>query len=281
MTMVAERPRRRRAFQYTALSAYLLFLAFPLLWLLSTAFKGPREMARLHPTLIPHAPTLDNFSAALHEQALVHSAWNSVKVSVAAAVLTVLLALPAAYALARFRSRLNRVALGWVVLSQIFPLILIIIPLFLILRDLHLVDTHLGLIIVYVVWSLPFALWLLRGYVQGIPVELEEAAATDGAGRLRILVSIVAPLLAPGIVVTLLFSFISAWNEFFLALVVLNDPEQATLSLTLARFLGKEGVADLGPLAAASVLATIPSLVLFGVIQRRLTSGLLSGAVKG
>ena len=130
-------------------------------------------------------------------------------------------------------------------------------------------------------WSLPFALWMLVGYVRAVPAELEEAAAVDGAGRLRTPVFVTAPLLAPGIVATALFAFVTAWNEFFFALVLLKTPEHQTLPVVLTHFIGAEGQVALGPLAAASLLATIPSLVFFAIIQRRLTSGLLSGAVKG
>jgi multiple sugar transport system permease protein len=128
---------------------------------------------------------------------------------------------------------------------------------------------------------LPFALWMLQGFVAAIPRDLEEAAAVDGAGRLRILVSVVFPLLRPGLVATALFAFISSWNEFLFALVLIQDPDKVTLSLTLSRFVGAEGQVQLGALAAGSLLATVPSLVFFLLIQRRLTSGLLTGAVKG
>jgi multiple sugar transport system permease protein len=270
-----------RALQYLALLGYLTFLGFPLVWMLSTSFKLPREMVLLHPTLVPHHPTFANYIDAFSEQALVRSSLNSLKVSVAAAVLTVLIALPASYALVRLRTRLNTVALGWVLLSQLFPFVLLVIPLFLILRQVRLTDSHAGLILVYVVWSLPFALWMLQGFVRAIPRELEEAAAVDGATRLQILIRVVAPLLAPGVVAAALFAFISAWNEFFFALVLLKSPDLATLPLALAKFVGIEGIARLGPLAAGSLLATIPSLTFFAIMQRRLASGSLAGAVKG
>ena len=212
---------------------------------------------------------------------LVQAAGNSLYVAALTTVIVTVISLPAAYALARFRTKLRGVATGWILLSQVFPFILIVIPVFLVLKQVGLVNNPLGLVLVYTVWCLPFALWMLRGYVAAIPVDLEEAGAIDGAARLRVLRSIVLPLLAPGLVATSLFTFISSWNEFFFALVLIQDPGLQTLPLTLARFVGAEGQVQLGQLAAASLLATIPSLVFFLIIQRRLTSGLMSGAVKG
>ncbi|MET9544566.1 carbohydrate ABC transporter permease [Streptomyces sp. NPDC006627] len=269
-----------RAAQYAALAAYLVFLAFPFLWLISTAFKPARELGSLHPTWIPKDPTSDNFRQAFDEQPLLQAAGNSLLAALSAALIAVVIATPMAYVMARHRTRLAKAATGWVVISQAFPFVLIIIPLFLILENLHLINSLLGLIMVYVVWSLPFALWMLVGYVRAVPAELEEAAAVDGAGRVRTFVSVVAPLLAPGVVATAMFAFITAWNEFFFALVLLKTPEKQTLPVILNRFIGAEGVADLGPLAAAAFLATIPSLVIFAIIQKRITGGMLAGAVK-
>ncbi|MFV6032481.1 carbohydrate ABC transporter permease [Streptomyces sp. NPDC056264] len=272
--------RPARYGQYAALLAYLVFLAFPFLWLVSTAFKPAPELASLHPTWIPKDPTFANFRQAFDEQPLLRAAGNSLVAAVSAAVIAVAVATPLAYVTARHRGRLASAATGWVVISQAFPFVLVIIPLFLVLKNLHLVNSVLGLVLVYVVWSLPFALWMLTGYVRAVPAELEEAAAVDGAGRLRTLVSVTAPLLVPGIVATTLFAFVTAWNEFFFALVLLKTPEKQTLPVVLTHFLGAEGVADLGPLAAAAFLATLPSLVVFGLLQRRITGGTLAGAVK-
>jgi multiple sugar transport system permease protein len=279
--MLGKRSRLGRGLQYLALLGYLIFLGFPLVWMLSTSFKPPRELVKLHPTLIPDAPTFNNYVQAFTEQELGRAALNSLQVSLGSAVLTVLVAVPASYALARFKTRLGTVALGWVLVSQLFPFVLLIVPIFLVLREVGLANTHAGLILIYVVWSLPFALWMLQGFVRNIPRELEEAASVDGASRPQVLRRVVFPLLAPGLVATSLFSFITAWNEFFFALVLLKKPELATLPVALARFVGIEGTARLGPLAAGSLLATIPSLIFFAVMQRRLSSGALAGAVKG
>ncbi|MBB4905439.1 carbohydrate ABC transporter permease [Actinophytocola algeriensis] len=277
--------RRTRTFarplQYLALLGYVLFLGFPLLFLLSTSLKTPRQLQSGDASFIPDSLTWSNFSDAVTKANLVQAAGNSLYVAALTTVIVTLLSLPAAYALARFKTKLRGLATGWILLSQVFPFILIVIPVFLVLKQIGLVNNPLGLVLVYTVWCMPFALWMLRGYVAAIPVELEEAGAIDGAGKLRVLRSIVLPLLAPGLVATSLFTFISSWNEFFFALVLIQDPELQTLPLTLARFVGAEGQVQLGQLAAASLLATVPSLVFFLFIQRRLTSGLMSGAVKG
>lgn len=270
-----------RALQYVAIALFMIFLAFPLLFLFTTAFKSQRELQSPDPQLLPAQWNLDNFVAAIDRANLVQAAGNSLIVALATTAIVVAVSLPAAYALARFRTRLRQLATGWILLSQVFPFILIIIPLYLMLQPIGLGNSLGGLVVVYVVWSLPFALWMLQGYVASIPVDLEEAGAMDGAPKWRVLVSIVLPLLAPGLVATSLFAFIGSWNEFFFALVLIKDEALQTLPQRLALFVGAEGQVQLGQLAAASLLAAIPSLLFFALIQRRLTSGLLSGAVKG
>jgi multiple sugar transport system permease protein len=259
----------------------MVFLGFPLFYLLMAALKSSAQLASLDVWIFPRSLNWSNFSEALESQGLVRSTLNTLVVSVVTTIIVTVISMPAAYAMARFRGRLRLVGTGYILVSQVFPTILIIIPLFLILRTLTLNDSLVGLTLVYVTFSLPFALWMLQGFVASIPLSVEEAAAVDGASRFTMLRTVVFPLLIPGTVATAMFTFVSAWNEFFFALVLLQSPENFTLSRTLALFVGAEGQVRLGPLAAGAVLASIPSLIFFAILQRRLTGGLLSGAVKG
>jgi multiple sugar transport system permease protein len=279
--VTTKRPLYATVLMYLALAGYLIFLGFPLLWLLSASFKSTRELNSLAVNLIPQQWDFGNYIAALERQNLITAAGNSVLVSIVTMIVAVLLSMPMAYALARLKGRLRAAGTVWILVSQVFPTILIIIPLFLVLRSLQLNDTLFGLILVYVTFTMPFTLWMLQGYVAAIPSELEEAAEMDGAGRFTILRTVILPLLVPGLVATAMFTFVSAWNEFFLALVLIQSPELYTLPIALRSFLGAEGQTQLGPLAAGAILATIPSLIIFGILQKKLTGGMLAGAVKG
>ena len=246
-----------------------------------TSLKSPYELLQLDQSLIPKSFYWQNYVEIIEKRGLINSAKNSLVIAVLTTILTTLFAVPAGYAIARLTKVFSGVATGWILVSQVFPVSLVIIPLFMAVRRIGLLDSIWGLVLVYLVAALPFALWMLKGYVSAIPRDLEEAAATDGATPFQILKNIVFPLLIPGIVATALFTFLNSWNEFFFALVLIQSPEHETLPLTLARFMGSEGQVLLGPLAAGAFIATIPSLLVFGIMQRKLASGLLTGAVRG
>jgi multiple sugar transport system permease protein len=265
---------------HVALLLFMMFLVFPLVWMVSTSFKPTPEIFSGTVSLFPETTSLEHYRTVFQEQKILSSMVNSFYVGIFSTVLAVLIALPGAYALARYSTRWNNVALGWILGSQIFPVILVLIPLYLLLRMMFLTDSLVGLTLVYVVWDLPFVLWMLHGYVRTIPIEIEEAATIDGATRGQIIFRILGPLLLPAIGASVLFAFVSAWNEFFFALVLMKSPDLMTLQVELARFTGMEGQARTGPLAAASVLATVPSVLLFGFLQKWFSSGLVAGAVK-
>lgn len=265
---------------HLAIIAFLIYLVFPLLWMVSLSLKPTTEIYSGHQTLLPQTLSGEHFRAVVREEKVIRSIGNSFLVGILSSVIAVVIALPGAYALVRYRTPANNIILGWILTSQIFPVILIVVPLYILLRSLGLTNSLLGLILVYVVWSLPFVLWMLHGYIKTIPIELEEAATVDGANRLQIIYRILVPVLLPAIGAATLFAFISAWNEFFFALVLLKSPDLVTISVELAKFTGMEGQVRTGPLAAASFIATIPSILLFVVIQKWFSSGLVAGAVK-
>lgn len=263
-----------------ALLCFVIFLAFPLVWMLSTSLKPSPEIYSRVPTLIPKEPTLANYQNAFGQQDLLTGIANSFKIGVLSTIAVLILTVPAAYALVRYKTFVNKSVIAWILVSQLFPSILIIIPLFVVLRNLGLTNSHVGITLVYTVWSVPFVLWMLRSYVMSIPIELEEAGFIDGANRVQVLSKIVFPLMIPGIVASGLFAFVSSWNEFFFALVLLKTPRLTTLPVYLARFTGSEGMTRLGPLAASCLVATLPALLVFTFLQKGLISGLMSGAVK-
>lgn len=270
-----------RTLQYIAVCGYLLVLAVPLVWLIFTALKTPQEIMQLDVTWFPNEVTFQNFVEAFGTYPLVQATLNSLLVAGGSAIIAVLLSVPAAYWMTRNPGRLSKASMVWVLLSQMFPFILIAVPLFLIIINMGLYNTRLGLMLVYVVWSMPFAIWMMRSYVLSIPIELEEAASIDGCTKFQALRYIVAPLLAPGVVAAAMFAFVQSWNEFFFAKAIIKSGGAEPLSLMLVRFVGLDGAARIGPLAATALLATIPSLIIFAIMQRRLVGGLLGGAVKG
>lgn len=204
---------------------------------------------------------------------------NSLVVAGGATLLGILLATSAAYAFSRMRFPGHRAAMSAFLVTQMFPATMMIVPLYLIINALGLVDSVLGLVIVYSTTALPFCIWMLKGYFDTIPTDLDEAALIDGASRVRVFYRVVLPLAKPAVAVTALFSFLTAWNEFVLAATFISREEAFTLPVTLFRHVGSHG-ADWGAFAAGSIIVSIPVCVLFFALQRQLVSGLGAGAVK-
>ena len=232
-------------------------------------------------SLIPQEFTLDNFAYVLTKGGFDVFLRNSLIVAVAVVVISAVLALLASVAVARFNFKFRTAMLFMILSVQMVPLEALVIPLFVQVRDLGLLNQLLGLIVVYVALSLPFGIWMLRGFVAAVPVELEEAAYLDGASWWRMFRSVLFPLVMPGLVATSVFAFITAWNEFIFAMTLLGGAsDNYTVAIGLKQFFG-EHTNEWGYVMAASTIITIPVMIFFVLVQRRLSSGLVAGAVKG
>jgi N,N'-diacetylchitobiose transport system permease protein len=278
------RPVRKLVLNCIGLLVALITL-FPILWMISTAFKPAQEIFSLTPHPLPAHPTIFNFRQVFNGSVIGYSFWrffaNSLLVTLTAVVLSSALALLAAVAVARFRFRLRTSYLIMLLIVQMLPQQALVIALFVDFRALNLLDSLTGLIAVYTAFALPISIWMLRNFVAAVPREMEEAASIDGASASTIFWRIMFPLVAPGLVATSVFSFIYAWNEFIFALTFLGtDQAKYTLPIYVTYFFNK-GSADWGAIMAASTLYTIPPIVFFLLIQRRMARGLLAGAVKG
>jgi ABC-type glycerol-3-phosphate transport system permease component len=262
-----------------------LITLFPIFYMVSTAFKPPTEIYSLTPHLFPAHPTLANFRTVLNGSVIGYPYWtflrNSLIVTLTSVAASSLIALLAAIAVARFRFRFRTTYLIMLLTVQMLPQQALVISLYLDFRSLNLLDNLVGLIVVYTAFALPVTIWMLRNFVAAVPREMEEAAAIDGAGPMRIFWRILLPLVAPGLVATSVFAFIFAYNEFIFALTFLNvDTAKFTLPIYVQYFYGRNG-ANWGAIMAASTLFTIPVMAFFLLLQRRLTAGLVAGAVKG
>jgi len=279
---------RRRTVRRFALNtagiAVFVVSAFPVLWMVSTAFKPNQEIFSSTPHPVPFHPTLTHFDYVINGGIAGVSFWhyfvNSILVATGTVVISGLLALLAATAVARFRFRFRTTFLILLLVVQMVPAEALVIPMFIDLKHLSLLNSLIGLTAVYVGFALPFGIWMLRGFVAAVPKELEDAAALDGAGPVRIFFKVLLPLVAPGLVATSIFSFITAWNELIFAYTFLKDQDKATLPIMLQFFFGRSGN-DWGPIMAASTLLTLPVIAFFLLVQRRMVSGLVAGAVKG
>ncbi|MFF2050659.1 carbohydrate ABC transporter permease [Leifsonia sp. NPDC058194] len=257
----------------------LVFTLFPVYWMLSSAFD--KRASSGGQSLVPQEFTFDNFAYVLTKGGFDVFLRNSLIVAVAVVVISAVLALLASVAVARFNFKFRTAMLFMILTVQMVPLEALVIPLFVQVRDLGLLNQLLGLIVVYVALSLPFGIWMLRGFVAAVPVELEEAAYLDGASWWRMFRSVLLPLVMPGLVATSVFSFITAWNEFIFAMTLLGGAsDNYTVAIGLKQFFG-EHTNEWGYVMAASTIITIPVMVFFVLVQRRLSSGLVAGAVKG
>jgi len=275
--------RRRKALRKAPLVVLQLLVAalvlFPFLWMFSVSLKPAAEPFSIPARLWPTDPTLENYLLAFRPEFRQYFI-NSLVVCGATLLVTVPLALLAAYSLARYQFRLLSVFLAAVVPAQFFPAGAIIIPIYKLVRAANLLDTYASLIIAYITVTLPVAIWLLRGFLLRVPRTLEEAAAIDGATPLRAFFDIVVPLARPGIVATSVFVLIVTWQEFLFALSFTSSKDMRTLPVGMNDYIGQYGI-RYGELMASSVMISLPVVAVFFFLQRQFVAGLTAGAVKG
>jgi N,N'-diacetylchitobiose transport system permease protein len=260
--------------------AVSLVMVFPVYWMVSTAFKPDSGIIAEKPQWIPLHPTLDHFRNAMSQPYFWANVKNSVIIVLVTVAIAMVLAFLAAVALAKYRFSGLKVFIVLMIGIQMLPQAGLIIPLYVVLARYHQVNALSGVIITYLTFVLPFAVWTLRGFILSIPKELEEAALVDGNSRIGAFTRILLPLIAPGLVATSVFAFISCWNEYIFARVLLNDQSKQTVTVWLSYFLGSSKHTDFGALMAGSTLIAIPVVVFFLLVQRKISFGLTAGAVK-
>jgi N,N'-diacetylchitobiose transport system permease protein len=280
----ARRRRGRRARQtgwdIVGLAVFAV-MVFPVFWMISTAFKTDDQIVSLNPTWLPLHPTLSHFRAAIDRPFFWDDVKNSLIVVSATVAISIVLAFLAAVALARYRFGARKLFIVLVIGIQMLPQAGLIIPLYVVLARYHQVNALSGLVVTYLTFVLPFCVWTLRGFLLGIPKDLEEAAMVDGSTRLGVFVKILLPLMGPGLVATSVFAFITTWNEYIFARILLNDQSKQTVTVWLSYFYGTSRHTDWGALMAASTLTAVPVVVFFLLVQRRIAFGLTQGAVRG
>jgi ABC-type glycerol-3-phosphate transport system permease component len=264
---------------YAAAVVVGLFAVAPFAWMVLTSVKPEGEILRRTPSLWTAHPDFGRYGDVL-SAGFATALRNSLIVATGTTLAGVAVAALAGYALARFDLPLRRYLLLMVMGVQMFPLVVLIIPLFVVMKTLGLLDSWLGLVIAYLSFTTPLAVWLLRSFFETIPKDLEEAAMSDGATRFGAMVRVIFPLAGPGLAATAIFSFIAAWNEFLFALTFVKKENLRTLPVALSAFVGRSQ-ADWGLIMAASVLFTIPVVIFFLAVHRRLTTGMVAGSVTG
>ena len=251
-------------------------------WMLSTSLKSELEASQLAPTLWPHAATLDNYRG-LGGDTLPFPAFflNTVTTCLVTAVLAVAIATPAAYALSRARFRLRGAAGYAILVSRMLPLVVLLAPLYLLLLQARLLDTRAGLVVGFTTFGLPFAVWMIKTFIDAVPIEIEESARVDGYPRWQILLRVVVPLIVPGLLTTGTFVFMESWNNLIFPLSLITTLDKQTLPAALVVSFSGQFKTDWGGMMAAATVTTLPLMIAFFAVQRSMVRGLTSGAVAG
>ena len=278
--MVNSRTRTNKIlFFYLPLTLMITWTIFPIYWTINTAFKREGDIVKRPLEYFPTAPTVENFVVAWNNVGFATFFKNSLIVGVSTVLVVIVLSTLSGYALARYQFKGKRSFLLMLLATQFIPRAMLIIPLFIIFKNMGLISNPLSLIITYTAVEIPFTTILMSGFIGNIPRDLEEAASVDGANKLQSLRLVMLPLLLPGIVATAVFTFIYTWNEFLLALMLTNQQSKFTLPVGLSFMMGEFNV-NYGALAAGSVIALVPAVILFAYAQKHLVNG-MGGAVKG
>jgi multiple sugar transport system permease protein len=263
------------------ISVFLLLFVIvaPFYYVFTSSIKAPQEIIARVPTLIPHSFTLEHYQKLLRSSAFPTYLWNSVLVALGTMAITVFLATLAAYGLYRLRFPGRNFMFRVILVTYAFPGVLLLIPLYGMMSNLGLIDRLAALVIINVTFAAPFAVWMLQAFFGTIPLELEEAAALDGANRIQIILRVLLPLAAPGVASVAIFAFIMAWTEYMFASVLIISDAQRTVPVGLAGIIGQYQI-DWGLLLAGATLTALPVLILFSLVGRNFVEGLTAGAVK-
>jgi multiple sugar transport system permease protein len=268
-----------RALLWTLLTAVVVLYGFPFIYLLLTSFKTPLATNAVPPTVLPPVWTTANYAAALERSGVVASFINSVSTATISTLLSLALAVPAAYGITRFRTRAGRIFIMTALVTRMVPPVAVGVPLMSTIAFLGLTDTPTGLAIAHTTISLPLSIWLMASFFEAVPSELDEAAKVDGCSRLGALRRVILPVVSGGMAVTAIFAFLASWNEFLFALLLTAVKAQTT-PIVIANFQTQFGL-DWGPMTALATLYSVPVILLTLVLQRHIVAGLTLGAVKG
>lgn len=264
---------------YVYLTVLAVCAAFPLVWILLSSVKGKGEITGDPTAFLPKTVTFENYRIVLEQLKFTDNIMNSIIIAGATTVIAIAVSALGAYGVVRFFPRFGKVLTRVLITTYMFPPILLAVPYSIIMGKLGMMNNRLGLVIVYLSFSVPYAVWLLVGFFQTVPLEIEEAARVDGANKLMVFGKVVLPIVAPGIVAVAIYTFINAWNEFLYSLILMNSSSKMTVAVALKSLEGQE-VLDWGVMMAASALVVIPSVVFFMLIQKKIAGGLAAGSVK-
>ena len=264
---------------YLYLSILSVMAVFPLLWIVLCSVKKQGELLSNPTKLIPSAVTLDNFKNVLINLGFLNNIGNSIIIAFSSTLITITISALGAYGIVRFYPRFGKLMTRVLITTYMFPPILLAVPYSIIMGKAGLMHTRIGLVIVYLSFSVPYAIWLLVGFFQTVPLEIEEAARVDGANKIQVFVNVALPIVAPGLVAVAIYTFINAWNELLYALIMTNSTSKMTVSIALKSLEGQE-ILDWGTMMAASVLVVVPSIIFFMLIQKKIAGGLSQGSIK-